>query len=119
MLLVRKVVIDKILTERGNVEIIDHQLAMMNHYQNPDISYEPPAMERELIQGQRFTNARRETFIIGYTRDVENAIGLPMSIFGDMKKELDKYERQLDRFKSLSLWERLLFVFSKQKIYKL
>ncbi len=84
---------------------------------------------REMVQGQRFRRPDGKELIIGYSKQVEEAVGLPFEIFKNMQDDIDDYRvtmrRQTDsinRYQSYiselgraGFWKRIKYVFTRYR----
>ena len=82
----------------------------------------------EMIYGERFVNVHGEEFCIGMSKQVQEAIGLPMKIYNKMFSEMEilrttiaqlkqRYATALakiDKFESMKLWGRIKNVFTQR-----
>lgn len=90
-----------------------------NHCDKPTFRHAPTAdhpvettLTIEEITGQRFTNANGQKICIGMSEQVQEAIGLPMSIFAKMDSDLLKLELETEAYRGMGFWERLRFLFT-------
>jgi len=85
----------------------------------------------EMIEGKKFINANGNLVCIGLSKQVQDAIGLPMEVFETQQEELSSLSQrlsnshsrvqvlqedsdilydQLQRYKKLTFWKRLKFL---------
>ena len=81
-------------------------------------------IENEIINGERFYLPDGRKIIIGWSQQVRDAIGIPLTIFGNMRNEIDGIEKEkfnlsvslrkskaeLTTFKTMNFWNRLKFL---------
>ncbi len=117
-----------------NIEVIEVDTNMLRvvHQEEYDMAEETVNITTEMIRGEHFTNARGERFCIGMSKQVEEAIGLPMKIFTNMSSEMETQRitiaqlrqryatalAKIDKFKSMKLWGRIKNVFTTQVVFR-
>ena len=93
-----------------------------------DTAEETVPITTEMIVGEEFVNARGQKFCIGLSKQVQEAIGLPMKAFSGMSSKIEtqrttisqlkrKYGvvlAKIDKFESMKLWERIKYVFTNK-----
>lgn len=86
-------------------------------------------VEEKVVTGERFRNLNGDDVVIGMTAEVQEAIGLPFSVFRNMQGENDSLRSSLrqsqaqgarlyseiedlsNQVENASLWERVKYVF--------
>ena len=91
---------------------------------DPDAIMEE-SIETELVIGHRFRHADGREVCIGMPKKVEEVLGLPFEIYGDLTHNIESLQRELafsrnvnfrlryrlETIKGMSFWERLSRVF--------
>ena len=117
MLLVKS--IEVVEVNRDRVENIIYDRKSARAYDS-ETRYIEETFKTEILEGQTFINARSEEICIGMTSAAREAIGLPFSIFEDMRYAIQvaeqyrsitasvnkRLEHRLDTIKKMSWWER-------------
>ena len=117
MLFVKK--IEVVEVDRDRVENIIYNRESIRAY-DPETHRVEETFKTEIVDGQRFFNARGQEICIGMTAAAREALGLPFSIFEDMRyaaeaadrrcqttiRENKRLEHRLDTIKKMSWWER-------------
>lgn len=75
-------------------------------------------ISREQIQGRSFRNRYNEDVVIGLSKEVQEALGLPMEAFDSMSQTISDQRNTIWDLKSklvnvnqMTLWQRIKFVF--------
>jgi hypothetical protein len=85
-------------------------------------------IREELINGECFKNVHGQKVVLGWSKEVGEAIGLPMTIFKDQTNHINYLERNLSElrdinevlyervtdFTDMSFWQRLKFLFRRK-----
>lgn len=86
------------------------------------------SIEEEIVRGTRFVNNRGEEVVIGMSKKVQEAIGLPMSVFEGQEFTIESLSREVSRlrkhkwelheelleFKHMDFWKRLKFFITRR-----
>lgn len=97
----------------------------------PYLSQQNQIIYEEIIYGRRFTGSNENgveyDFIIGATSDVDNILGIYYNgwkdleekvdyykmLWGDAHSDLEELKMELGRYKNMSFWERIKWIFKK------
>ena len=117
------------------------QIAITQPLMSPWISNDPSEVHhtRELVQARVFINKNNEEVIVGFSQEVQKALGAPMEAFRNMSKDIERLthqNRKLDfeiidlenklrrlgqvlkmtnrRYLSASFWQRLKYLFLRK-----
>ena len=96
--------------------------------QDQFIGIESVKFKRETIIGQRFKNSYGTDVVIGMSEQVQKALGLPFDYFEKMqdtitcleydkrnlKYNIEKLEKNLTEYKTMTFWKRLKFLLHPQ-----
>jgi len=106
-----------------------HSTKMMNHcFVDGGTKVEPLKVIYELIEGENFVNYNGKEVCIGWSKQVQDLLGLPFSIFRDLSEEnrilqannkslslnLTNYPiivQKLDKIYNMNFWTRLKYLF--------
>jgi hypothetical protein len=129
MLLIQDVKYTNVPKDSYEVENLTqtHLLKNINPYSEEarQIFQEAQDLQREIIRGVRFKNHRGDEICIGIPKKIQGILGLPFSEFDSLRCRIEEltYERQqisleleqvtteLNKFKNMSFWNKLLFLF--------
>ncbi len=127
------IVVTKIKTaniNRRDVYEFCHENKTDNLCAYDSISDEITPLTREMIYGRDFINADGERVCIGWSKQVQDLLGLPFEVFENQSAILNKYMKkefdlttlvrkkdseiiylrnQITRYDNMSLWKRLIF----------
>lgn len=110
------------MTDREQVELIVSNQEHVNYWAVKNKIPIEKAMDVvvEVIHGRYFCNERGETIVIGFSKKVEEILGLPLNVFEKMHNHLNILQEQnkdqkekLLKYKSMTFWARLKFLFNK------
>lgn len=75
------------------------QLALMPIFNNPWQNEDPSEIHHsiEVVEAQVFINSRGEELIVGISKEVQRALGIPMETIQDMHNTIDQLEHQISR----------------------
>lgn len=77
-------------------------------------------VKREWVKGKRFVNSQGRIVVIGWSKIVQDALGLPFEVFENQerRRESDYQENTKLRKKIRELETKTLFQFLKEKFFK-
>lgn len=74
---------------------------------------------RETIRGQCFENSRGESVYIGIAKDVQKAIGIPLDVFGRLKRDIEVLTITVAQLRSRSaMYQRRIAAFNDKSYFK-
>lgn len=91
-----------LITEVKTVTVDKNEVEIAHYENRPYVhgisggSYWPIQMKAyyEYVRGERFINTRGEEVYLGMTAQVQEALGLPFSVFKDLNDRLERYRKK-------------------------
>jgi len=78
-----------------------------------------PMVTRELVYPHAFVDFRtREQRWVGMTKDVQDALELPLEAFRDMSNQIFAQQRELETIKRMGFWKRFKLLFLGKRFWK-
>ena len=130
-------------TKEIAIDNIRRKMADWNPWDNPEEFQKNATYEKELVLGREFRRDN-ESYIIGMTKEVQDILKLPFECFESLQNrnnelisennilknrlkihleeneyianENSKYVQELVKLKSMNLWTKIKFIFSKRKL---
>jgi len=80
----------------------------------PDDFIKDEDIFKEAIEGRYFTwflDGERHEVCIGWSNEVQKALGLPFEVFNKQEEALLAYRALLHKYEGMGFWQRLKFLF--------
>ena len=119
-----------IITKIETIEVDRDMYPMPRYDERPLIRYEDGYAEKvdamyymDLIKGKRFVKWPGGEYVVGWSKQVEELLGVPLELIDDLQKDYDNVRDQNDdylarirNFNNLGFWKRLWFILNEEKI---